>query len=102
MRDACGESGIQNLKSWDGDRKVPVPLLDHPLLGHYLAENVPRKHQKCVWLSFVNRGWRQYRDVRPGQEFSLLGLGGIANVAEQVRLDASIVQQRVALCRGSV
>ena len=62
-----------------------------------LLGDIPRQDQHLIRRLLAQRGGRADRQVAAGQGLALLGRGGIADVGEQVRLDAGVVEQGVAL-----
>jgi hypothetical protein len=71
------------------------------LLADFLAQ-VPREDENVVGPSLGQVFRRIDRNMGAGQEPALLDRAPVDRVGEQVRPDAAVVQERVALARGAV
>src|SRR6266852_3637234 len=74
---------------------APFPYIGH--LSHDLLAEIPGQQQQIVRLRFGDPVGMVYYDVGARQEAALLVGAAIDDIVDEVRPDAAIVQQRVAL-----
>src|SRR5437773_275941 len=90
------------LQGRDRDDQPAAPLAHVAELCADLLPQVPRQDEDVVGPGLREPLGRVDRDVRARKELTLLDRAPVNGVLEQVRPDAAVVQQRVALARGAV
>src|SRR5689334_13581476 len=98
LQTACSD----DFECGDREDQAPAPRMDVCQLRADLLAQVPRQDEYVVGLRFRDLPWRVDGDVRAGQEHALLVRRPVHGVGEQVRPDAAVVKQRVALAGGAV
>src|SRR5262245_6082480 len=91
-----------NLKRGNREYQPAAPVPDVVQLLGDLGPEIPRQHEDVVRFGLAEALWRADRDMRPRQELALLDRASVDCVGEQVRPDAAMVEQGIALARGAV
>src|SRR6267378_2157615 len=82
--------------------KLASPFSNAGHLRHDLVFEIPRQNEQIVGLGFLDLVGMQDRDMRSGEELALLVGIAVHGVVDEIRADATVIQQRVAFARGSV
>ena len=85
-----------------GKTSFPPQEPDIAELPADFVPQIPRQDENVIGFRLGQAFWRVDRDMRAGQELPLLDRTAVDRVGEQVRPDAAVVKQRVALARGAV
>src|SRR5580658_685582 len=95
-------SDSDDLERGNGEHQPPAPRADELELPADLLPQVPRQDNDVVRPGRGQSLGVVDRDVRAREELALLERAAINGVLEEVRSDATVVEQRVALARGPV
>ena len=85
-----------------GSDELCALLLKRCILLFDLCRNVPRQDEHIVGLTYLYGFRGQDGYVAARHVFALLGNGSITHKGQQVRLNASVVEQGVAFGGGTV
>ena len=92
----------QHLHLGDGDDKPSAPFTDVPHLLDHLFLEIPAEDQDVVRFCVADPLGSEDRNAGSRKEVSLLVRTPVDGVVDEVRTDAALVEQRVALARCTV
>src|SRR5882724_887061 len=102
FRQESGEWSRVHFDLGDGYDELAAPLPDVRHLFHDLVPEIPGQDQDVVRLGLADPVGVEDRHVGARQELALLVRAAIHRVVEEVRPDAAVVQQGVALAGCAV
>src|SRR6266850_7300308 len=102
FRQGSGEWSRVHFHLGDGYDELAAPFADVRHLLHDLVPEIPGQDQDVVRLGLADPVWVEDRHVGARQELALLVRAAIHRVVEEVRPDAAVVQQGVALAGCAV
>src|SRR5438874_12697852 len=99
--DVDSASGV-DLDFWNRDNELSAPFTNVRILGHNFGLYVPRQNQHKIGLGFPDAVGMIDWNVCPRKKPALFIRVPVDDVIQEVRPDATVVQQRVAFAWGAI